>query len=98
MAWKYIEYQCDSCGNRFEYLAGTGEHDVAERPCEECGEPAQKAVSAPLLKLLNNKNSDFSARHHTRMRKRSYDHWRKQGRDEGIDRTREQMKKNTTEV
>lgn len=46
------------------------------------------------MKTISKQNSDFNERERERLEKRSDDHWRRQGRDEAIDRERAMLKKN----
>lgn len=45
------------------------------------------------MKTIVKGSSDFNERERTRLEKRSDDHWKRQGRDEAIDRERALMKK-----
>lgn len=45
------------------------------------------------VKGINKNNSDYNERERARLEKRQDDHWRRQGRDEAIDRERAFLKK-----
>lgn len=92
MGWRVLEFFCEACDHRFDYTAATEEHQLQVHPCELCGEPATRAVSAPSLQLVNFKNADYKERNEARLKKRSVEHWNKKGKDEAVDRERMQMK------
>jgi putative FmdB family regulatory protein len=43
-----FEYQCRTCGLKFESLE---DRDCFETACKECGSPANRVISAPRAKL-----------------------------------------------
>lgn len=59
------EFECSSCGARFEQLLPVSEGQVI-RPCEDCGKPASRVMSACAFHfgktLVQNKNSEKSLR------------------------------------
>ena len=89
---RMIEFLCAACGLRFEHLAEGVEIEASTRECA-CGAQADRAISAPGLRVINFGNHDFRERQDARLRARADAHAVKT-RDEGIDREREQMKKN----
>lgn len=82
---------------RFEYLADSTELGIEEKLCA-CGGLADRVVSSPSLRTIVRGNHDFAVREKARLDKRSDDHWKKQGQDEGIDRARLQLKKHAARV
>lgn len=70
------------CGSE---LYGRAECEGALVPREMCG--------VGYMKTIVKGNDDFNERERARLEKRQDDHWRRQGRDEAIDRERALMKK-----
>lgn len=60
--------------------------------CDERLVPREMA-GIGYMKPINKNNSDFNERERARLEKRADDHWRRQGRDEAIDRERAFLKK-----
>lgn len=93
MAFLMLEFLCPN-EHRTEFLAqGEEEIRLQEFPCEECGERAERAVSAPALRVINRGNADYYERQKPRMKERSREHWNRTGKADAVDREREQLKK-----
>jgi putative FmdB family regulatory protein len=43
----FYEYQCESCGHRFELRQSMAEADVARVKCPECDGPVLRVISLP---------------------------------------------------
>lgn len=104
---RYIDYDCSRCGSlrtRFVYFdTETGLPDDEPQVCDlnllddtqVCGgELVPREMSGiGYMQPINKNNSDFVDRERERLEKRQDDHWRRQGRDEAIDRERAFLKK-----
>lgn len=55
--------------------------------------PREMAIFQGYTKTITKGNHDFSERERARLEKRADDHWKRQGRDEGIERERAMLKK-----
>lgn len=104
---RYVDYDCPDCGDsctRFVYFdteAGTPlEQETCLGPsreydgmtCEGDLVPREMA-GVGYMKPINKNNSDFNERERARLEKRQDAHWKRQGRDEAIDRERSFLKK-----
>lgn len=106
---RYIDFDCPACGDactRFVYVdTDTGaptEPEFCQRPgsvdgepftvCDETLEPREMS-GVGYMKTIVKGASDYNERERERLEKRADDHWRRQGKDEAIDRERALMKK-----
>lgn len=96
--WKYIDMRCPSCDSRHERLVN--KHEPEPELCDAklldgrvCAGTLEPTISAPTLVTIVRGNSDFSERQSARLAKRSDEHFKKEGRDEAIERQRMQFKR-----
>ena len=66
--------------------------DGTPRECESVLIPREMA-GIGYMKTITKGNSDFNERERERLEKRADDHWKRQGKDEAIDRERALFKK-----
>lgn len=68
---------------------------ISNPPGTRCDMPIvpREMSGVGYMKTIVKGSSDFSERERARLEKRSDDHWKRQGRDEAIDRERALMKK-----
>lgn len=105
---RYIDYDCPKCEvahTRFVYFDTETRQPLEEETCNEnkmdyegttCDGilvARDMAVFRGALAPINKNNSDYNERERERLEKRQDDHWRRQGRDEAIDRERAFLKK-----
>ena len=105
--YRNIDFDCPACGascTRFVHF--DTETRLPVDP-ETCGENSMNydgvtcdGVLVPremagigYMKTISKGNSDFNERERARLEKRADDHWKRQGRDEAIDRERAFLKK-----
>lgn len=99
---------CDAICTRFVYFDTETHKPLEEETCqaiiyedvdggpEWCGGvlvPRDMAEFRGYVQGINKNNSDYNERERTRLEKRQDDHWKRQGRDEAIDRERAFLKK-----
>ena len=97
MGFRMLEFICPACLSRFEYLADASEVELQLKTCV-CGGEGERAISSPRLKTIVRGNHDYAAREKVRLDRRADDHWQKQGKAEGIDRARAQIRQHMTRV
>lgn len=89
---KVREYRCCNCSNVQEQINWSAEEPEVVQ-CERCGAAATRCPSTVLGKTIVRGNSDYAERERARLTKRSNDHFRRQGKDEAIERERAQFKR-----
>lgn len=101
---RYVDYDCPTCEaahTRFVYFDTETRTPLELEVCgvelygASCaGELVPREMSGiGYIKPINKNNSDFNERERARLEKRQDDHWKRQGRDEAIDRERAFLKK-----
>lgn len=109
MGFKYYDYECEH-GHVFEYMSGGDDDHPTEcsfiyhdKVNLEGGTswfcPSKtfaRLVSSPFVSGLPGKNDPgYNDAYKKQLRARNHEYYLRQGRDEGNDRAREQMKKQT---
>lgn len=104
---RYVDFDCRSCGTsctRFVYFDTDAGVPTDEETCEVNLEDYEGTTCSGVLvpremsgvgymKTISKGDHDFNERERARLEKRGDDHWRRQGRDEAIDRERAFLKK-----
>ncbi len=104
---RYVDYDCPACDashTRFVYFDTDAGAPLEQETCDlNSGQydgvtcdgvlVAREMAGVGYMKTITKGNSDFSERERERLEKRQDDHWRRQGRDEAIDRERAFLKK-----
>ncbi len=106
---RYVDFDCRSCGTsctRFVYFDTDAGVPTEEEPCGNDNlSPDDATVTCAgvlvpremsgvgYMKTISKGDHDFNERERARLEKRGDDHWRRQGRDEAIDRERAFLKK-----
>jgi len=99
---------CGDACTRFVYFDTEASVPTEAQTCLEHVQPEGHAIEGTCssvlvpremsgvgyMKTITKGNEDFSERERERLEKRQDDHWRRQGRDEAIDRERAFLKKN----
>jgi hypothetical protein len=67
--------------------------DEDSRSLSPCGGPMYVVLSAVMGHTMVRGNSDYNERHRERLEKRSSEHFKKEGRDEAMERQRSQWKR-----
>jgi len=102
-----IDYDCPKCSathTRFVYFDTDAHKPLEEEVCNEnqldyegttCDGVLvpREMCGIGYMKTIVKGNSDFNERERARLEKRQDDHWKRQGRDEAIDRERAFLKK-----
>lgn len=106
--WKVYDYECTKCGHYEERTVKSDEADAQKCTNEnyncghscvctscpnQCDGDMTRLMCAPLPAPINQANSDFSDRQRDRLEKRSTEHFKREGRDEAIERQRAQWKR-----
>lgn len=98
---------CGASCTRFVYFDTETRIPLEQQTCLEHVKPEGYAIGAICSSILtpremagigfmapiNKNNGDFSERERERLQKRADDHWKRQGKDEAIDRERAFLKK-----
>lgn len=104
--YRYIDFDCPTCGTEETRLVNFDTDTGQPVDPEVCGAwrgviikcdgilVPREMAGVGYMKTISKQNSDFNERERERLEKRSDDHWRRQGRDEAIDRERAMLKKN----
>jgi hypothetical protein len=100
VSWKVNDYECTRCERVFELTTKSAPERVV---CPSlvfngavfvlCAGLANRVISPVRVKTIVKGNHDFSEREHERLKKRSDEHWKRKGRDEGRDREQSLMAK-----
>lgn len=89
------DHQCLDCKHQWELTLSTREAHAEKHMCPQCESDAtidtDGCATAPVTIVRG--NSDFGPRQHERLYKRSSEHYRKEGRDEAVERDRKELKK-----
>ena len=89
------DHQCFECGAVWELNFRTSEDHEPCQPCPECSgvetAPTNGTGSKPVLIVRG--NHDFAERQNRRLYDRSTEHFKREGRDEAIERQRMQFKR-----
>lgn len=104
-SWIMISWLCEECGAQPETLEDRNEMPVSPQ-ChavvgyEENGDEitctgylVNRKCSTTSMQTIVRGNSDYAPRQRERLTKREHDHWKRQGRDEAVDRARARAKK-----
>lgn len=89
------DHQCLECGVVWELSFRSSDDHIPHQPCPECCScetiPVGGAMTDPVLIVRG--NHDFSERQSDRLYKRSSEHFKREGREEAIERQRAQFKR-----
>jgi len=92
-----LERPCDDdpqyCREPLSEEVCAAEGEANGTVCDNWLVPREMSEFVGYMKTIAKGNSDFSERERKRLEKRADDHWRRQGRDEAIDRERAFLKK-----
>lgn len=93
-----LEEPCDDDAAQYcrEPLSEERQAAEGEPPTTVCDDrlvARKDSAFVGYMKTISKQNSDFNERERGRLEKRADDHWKRQGRDEAIDRERTFLKK-----
>lgn len=86
------EDEAQFCREPLAEAVATAEGEPPWTVCDDTLVPREMA-GVGYMKTIVKGNDDFSERERERLEKRADDHWKRQGRDEAIDRERALMKR-----
>lgn len=106
---RYIDYDCPDCEavhTRFVYFDTETRKPIEEEICNAETFDDMRTVTCYQVLIpreisefrgyvggISKNNSDFNERERARLEKRQDDHWKRQGRDDAIDREKSFLKK-----
>lgn len=89
------DHRCFECGVVWELNFPSSDDHIPHQPCPECAgcetAPTDGTLTQPHLVVRG--NHDFSERQSARLYDRSTEHFRREGRDEAIERQRMQFRR-----
>jgi hypothetical protein len=105
--YRYVDFDCPVCESshtRFVCFDTDVGLPVEQETCDENSRQydgvtcdgvlvPREMAGVGYMQPINKNNSDFNERERTRLEKRQDEHWKRQGRDEAVDRERALMKK-----